>query len=752
MAQRNYRAPSATGLPVVEHGDWLISALLFVAIGAALGGLSAVLTDIPWWFVGAATAAMVLLAGATARALTHQRLWGAVAALLAGVFTITAFFAPGSAILGIIPTFDTFGALGEVEQEGAASIAQQALPADAGQGIVYLVCLGVAAIAFSADTFAFAARTPALTAIPLVVLLLVPSFVQSGVSNPVFFVLTAMAWLGILLLRAGPVGRRAAVVVGAVSVVAALVIPVVLPPVGSGASEAGAGGVSTGLNPILTLGADLRRTDPTLAVTYTTTAVGGVYLRLVALDDFTGRSWVPSSTDPVVGNDVESIDAAPGVGAEIAVTEQVTQVSVANIASRWLPVPYAPTTVTGLDGDWSWLPEALTIRTEASNARNQQYDVVSTQAAPSIEQLVAADMTDDPTLDPYLEVPEDLPPIVAETALEVVGDAASSYEMAIALQEYFTGGDFVYSVDAPVEAGYDGSGAEVLGQFLVAKSGYCVHFSSAMAAMARTLGIPARVAVGFVPGEATTTEGGEAEEYRVTTDDFHAWPELYFEGIGWVRFEPTPGRGIAPAFAPLSADDPTTPDIDESVPPAPSSAASATPTPSASASPDLPAEELADPSSASSDAATSAATWGTSLGVLAALLLATPALLRIVRRRIRLTAVARGSAASAWEELHDTAFDLGLHPGEALTPRQVAADLGERLDADGAAALARVRAAFEQESFAGRAGDPTAADLRRVIRSLRRSAGLWRSAVATAVPLSLVARWLPQRRAVPGLR
>src|SRR5690606_27230805 len=76
-------------------------------------------------------------------------------------------------------------------------------------------------------------------------------------------------------------------------------------------------------------------------------------------------------------------------------------------------------------------------------------------------------------------------------------------------------------------------------------------------------------------------------EYNVDTFDLHAWPELYFSGIGWIRFEPTPGRGYPPAFAQLVEDDPATPDIDESVPEAEQTQA---PTTETTAAPTLPDE------------------------------------------------------------------------------------------------------------------------------------------------------------------
>jgi hypothetical protein len=342
-------------------------------------------------------------------------------------------------------------------------------------------------------------------------------------------------------------------------------------------------------------------------------------------------------------------------------------------------------------------------------------------------------------MEKYLQLPADLPTVVEETATELAAGLGTNYDRALALQDFFRGGDFVYSEEAPVEERYDGSGASVLDAFLEAKAGYCVHFSSAMAAMARTLGIPARVAVGFTPGEGVTDESGRLEQYRVTTTNLHAWPELFFAGIGWVRFEPTPGRGEVPEFAPLTEDDPATPDVDESEVPAPAS------TTAPSAAPNLPPEEVpdeADPGVTGPTVASPVPWWLGLVGALVLLVLA-PWAVRATRRRRRLALVANGSATAAWEELRDDADDLGLATSDARTPRQLAADLADHLDDDGARALARLRTALEAEAFAERPGDPDPADLRTVSQSLRRSAGLTARVSAMLLPRSLFAAWLP---------
>lgn len=720
--------------------EWLLSGLMLAAIGFASAGLTSVLTDFMWWFVMMGVAVVVLGAAAAVRQVARNRWWSALAAAAASAVVLTVFFAPGSAFLGVIPTPDTLGAFRALDEAGRDSITSQTVPADATTGIVFLLCVGVAVIATVMDIVAQTLRAPAVAGIPLLVLLLAPSFVDPDFTDPVMFTLTAVTYLGMLLVTGKRVGRRTAVSIGATALIGALLLPVLLPRIEPGTAAAGGGsGLSTGINPIITLGNDLRQGTPTLALTYTSTELGGTYLRLTALDDFTGTSWEPTNTALVEGNDVAQIGAAPGLGSQVPVRPTTTEVTVGTILSRWLPAPYAPTSVTGLAGDWSWEPDALAIRTGNSNARGQQYTVQSVTIAPSVDQLVAAGTTVETGFERYLEVPADLPAVVGSTAREVTAAATSNYERAVALQDYFRGGDFTYSEQAPVQNGYDGSGAEVLAAFLEAKAGYCVHFSSAMASMARTLGIPARVAVGFTPGEAVTDPETASIEYRVTTTNLHAWPELYFVGIGWVRFEPTPGRGEVPEFAPLAQDDPSTPDVDESVPPArPTAVPTATPT----RAPQLPDE--VPQSSAAPDAADRLPSIGWLFGALAVALLLTPWALRVIRRNRRLAAVDSGSALAAWDELRDTAVDLGLRPGESLTPRQLSRDLARSLDEKGAQALLRLRTAIEAESFAGALAEPTVDDVRAVRRSLGRHAGLATRIAAAFVPRSVLGRWLPR--------
>ena len=132
----------------------------------------------------------------------------------------------------------------------------------------------------------------------------------------------------------------------------------------------------------------------------------------------------------------------------------------------------------------------------------------------------------------YLELPADFPQSVSATAVTVTAGQPTMYDKMMALQDWFRS-EFQYSLDVP--QGHSNSAIEA---FLRQRIGYCEQFAGTFAAMARSLGIPARVAVGYTPG----LRQGDGSR-QVLGKNAHAWPEIWFDGLGWVPFEPTPGRG-----------------------------------------------------------------------------------------------------------------------------------------------------------------------------------------------------------------
>ena len=727
-----------------RRSSWPLTLAMLLALAVVAGGFGGVLKDIEWWFVVVVSTAIVLSAAAVARTFSTRRWLPTVSALLAAVVVPTLFFAADASLIGLVPTFDTLDRFQALASAGAESIATQNVPAAPTTGIVFLLVIGFAAVAVLIDTIAFISRWPALVGLALLSLLIVPSSIDPSLSDPFFFLLTAGAYLLFLFLLSDRKQGGTALAIGAVGVVGSLILSIVLPSVTPNDPDTQrSAGYATGINPIINLGSDLRRPNPITALTYTTTSNAEQYFTLSVLDDFSRDIWEAAvPTDGV--EDLEEIGEAPGRSRDLERTEVTTDITVGNVQGRWLPVPYAPRSITGLVGDWFWVPETLSVRTMISNTRAQRYTVTSETITPTREQLEDAGTTVPDGFEKFLDVPRDLPPNVAARATSVVGDARTNFDKAMALQTYFRSSEFTYSEDAPVEEGYDGSSAEVISRFLDAKSGYCVHFSSAMAAMARTLGIPARVAVGFTGGTSERNIETQETTYTVTTDELHAWPELYFDKLGWVRFEPTKSRGTVPVFPNGSTDDPD----DTSATPTPTDG----PSSSASAPP---RDDSGSTSTGAAAAATPATIGGSALIVGLLVLLFLPLIVRAARRRARFADSARtGSALGPWQDLLDTARDLGWPIAGTQTPRQAATALLERLagsrgvDTDVTSGLDALRRAVEREVFSGTptAGQPSGPGrewvrhTRAITRALRTSAGLRRRIPARLFPASVLTR------------
>ena len=407
----------------------------------------------------------------------------------------------------------------------------------------------------------------------LLAVLMLPAVLKPQSIGAWYFLLAAAGYLVLLAvgsrreqrapgtpLTRGWLGKSAAV--SATALTAALLLPAVLPGFTAGAFPEGSkfnfwsGG--TGLNPIVTLGNDLRQPQSAGRITYATSAEDPLYLRSATLEDFSGRRWSPDLRRDERLDGVASMTQSAGDGPGTAGTPVVTRISSTSYASPWLLAPYYPLSVSGANGEWSWDPKTMTVLDKGSNsAPGQDYQVLSVAARVTPEQLSASPAALPEGMDPvFTELPDDVPAAIGEAAADAVGNASTPYAKAMAIQNYLRGPQFTYSLDAPVEGGYDGNGMDVLAEFLDRKAGYCIHFAAAMTVMARQEGIPSRMALGYAPGQATgeapdgTGPNGEAlREFEVDSTDAHAWPELYFEGAGWVRFEPTPSRGSVPDYA-----------------------------------------------------------------------------------------------------------------------------------------------------------------------------------------------------------
>jgi len=688
---------------------------LLLALGAelaAFAGLHVLFREAWWWLAGAAFAIVATAAAATARRALRRRrgrswLPTAIGALVT-LLLVWIVYAPGAlpiAPRGEAGVLDRFGALLDA---GATSIRTQAIPANATDGIVFILVLAVAALALLGELVVLGVRLPGLVLVPVAVLLGIPLAVRADVADPLWYVVAGALCLALLAgtrgagtrtRRAG--GRARALgpgIAGAGILVLSLAAPSVLPS--ATPPDVQSGGLVASINPIVDVGENLRRGQPQEVLRYDTDNNRSVYLRLATLGDFNGDVWTPLPAEDDPSRAVSAFPAPPGLGEGIAREDRSVEVDVGSIGGRWLPVPYPATSVTGVGDGWYWEPDGLAVRGFGVNIFGLDYQADYLDVRPTADELRAPLAPGDQAAS--LALPAGLPDVIRDTALEVAGDEPTDYDRAVALQDWLRGPEFTYSLDAPVEEDFDGAGADAIARFLDVKSGYCVHFSSAMALMARSLGIPARVVVGFAPGSPTQ----DRSAYVVTTHDEHAWPELYFSGVGWVRFEPTPGVGSVPNYganAPAGEDDGSTPT------PTPTSAPSSTATAGPSDRPDV------DPGAPTGSAAQSVAGWHTAGIVLAVLLvLAIPAITRALLRAGRLRRIRRGedAASTAWDELRDTLVDLGYDAPVELTPRQLESELGRE------GPLGDLVAAVERGAY-GPDADP--ARLVATLRAARRS-------------------------------
>lgn len=142
----------------------------------------------------------------------------------------------------------------------------------------------------------------------------------------------------------------------------------------------------------------------------------------------------------------------------------------------------------------------------------------------------------------YLQLPKSLPARVTELAEELTAGATTPYDKVMAIQEYLRKLPYDPKIKLPTTGNYD-----AVDWFLFTQKGYCDYFGTVMAIMLRSVGVPARLATGYLPG---FYDYGFAR-YEVSENDGHAWTEVYFPEYGWIDFEPTPGR--APISRPLGS-------------------------------------------------------------------------------------------------------------------------------------------------------------------------------------------------------
>ncbi|MEV7608187.1 DUF3488 and transglutaminase-like domain-containing protein [Microbacterium sp. NPDC089320] len=720
-------------LPV---GTVLPSVLAAVAGLVAMWPFTSVIEPGSWSFAVLAVIVVTALTGMTCRTLMRGRpAWARdlvtiVVQILVVMGTVVLLVAGDTAVFGVVPTEATFYTFQVLAASAWEEIAFGSAPLAASPGLQAVMGLGFGVVAILLDQLV-AQRGAILASLLTAVVGSMPMIATLGGVNVVWFVLLGILILVLLRYTAAQnpeSPRRTSVGVAAGVGVAALAATVIIAPVVPVSASLAGTGTGVTVDASLRLGDDLRQPNPVEVLTLATTADTAPYLRLTTLSAFDGRVWEPDRGDLQAQSDGFGPDEW---GADIETTDQNTSIRVIRMSSSWLPVPYPATSVQGLSGAWRVSPENRTLASRDGDAVGNDYTVRSLEVSPTLEQIRALPAAS-PIVDPDAE-PVDLPDVIGDTAAEVTADATNDYDRLIALQSWFRS-QFAYSLETPVDEGFDGTGADAVAEFLEVRSGYCIHFAGAFALMAESLDMEVRIVVGYLPGVLTETTRGDEAVYSVSSDQLHSWPEVLFPGVGWVPFEPTASLGVPTAFSAAATAGGGT-------------GGAATPAPTAAPS----TEQTSGPELEREDAGDNAGATGelrrldptpvvlTTSAVLVALLL--PAFARLALRFTRRSRARTGDAGAAWAELRATMQDLRVPLSDAETPRMRGDDLVRdiRVDAD---AMRVLVAAVEQASYA-RAGasatrdlDPALVD---VTAQLRRSVDRWTRVHAFLLPRSLFA-------------
>jgi len=710
------------------------------AVLLAAAGMIPLLEDLSWALPAIVMVVVIAALGAASRAIALPLPLVPIVQALGLILTLTAMAASSQAWAWVVPTPEAWDVIGSLVQQGLQDARDFAAPAPPFAGLVLLMVGGIGLVALATDTLFVSVRAPLLAGLPLLALYLAASLIPVGGAPWWSVALAVCGWLLILAadqrdrVRAwgglDPTVRvrglsAPARRIGIVAIVAASAVGVLLPtsvnaPWRSGDGAGGGTAVEGGpvlLDPLVSMRRNLVQSNDTEVLTYRTEAEDPSYLRVTVLEDFDGTTWrtrpgLETGRDPGVplpANVLSDVIAADESNRVRGGASYTYDIEVASLENAYLPLPYPVSEVAdvaGLGSGWRLDPSTGVAFSEDRPASGLAYRVAALDPLIQPGQLRESVAADGDRW-PLLNLPGGLDPIIGRLAREATAGADTPYDRALALQRWFTReGGFTYSTG--VRSGAD---ADYLAEFLRDRVGYCEQFAATMAVMARDLGIPSRVVVGF-------TQGAQAEDgsWRVTVRDAHAWPELWFDGVGWARFEPTPRSGgsvQAPAYAPTPAGALDTSDEGRGL------------------------IDVGGDGPAAADRADEGSWPGAVLAGVAALVvlvlaaLALPMLRRIVRRRRWLHG--RDYAAvvdGAWAELGALAVDLGQPWSPTSTPRQQTERLTRGMPEQATAALQRVRREVERIRYARpdatvvgsgsrERAEAVRADVRTVTRELR---------------------------------
>ena len=468
-----------------------------------------------------------------------------------------------------LPTFSSLDELGNTISDGSDLFFGQKLPLEGGEGLQVLFAALMVPVLILVDWSAFRYVKASETVIPYLGLFLL--FLYTGEKQD--SILDAAIFLGVMsvfvlshrtafsperkaLYQKAPKSKswNSQFKVGVPIAILAILLSVALGPIipGSRADAllqigSGSGGGDNSrllFNPLVDIRGNLVD-NPDVELFRVNSEINS-YWRLAALDSFDGNVWSHQGQY----NEAEGKLASTPGDSNILLVNQEFEIKA--LATGWVPVAYRPISISansenaeldsepsGEGAEFRYDNNTSTIITRRSSLF-EGYKYTVTSVVPSITgaqiDALSEESIPNDVLNSNIDLPVNFSTSIRALAQELTASGQTSYQKALLLQNWFRS-NYEYSVNIP-----SGHTKNRLEQFLFEdRVGYCEQFAAAYSVLARSIGIPARVAVGFTSGERLA-DGSPIVSVR--GEYAHAWPEVYLPGVGWTPFEPTPSRGI----------------------------------------------------------------------------------------------------------------------------------------------------------------------------------------------------------------
>ncbi|HEV7649521.1 MAG TPA: DUF3488 and transglutaminase-like domain-containing protein [Actinophytocola sp.] len=525
----------------------VVAAVTTLCASLALAG---VIDGLRWWGYAGVAVTVVTAAGLGLRAVRTPILLVGLAQMFALLCLLVALFTD-KGVLGLLPGPAALGELGDVLRTSIEVVRTGVPPVDATPAVLCLVVIAIGLVAVLVDTLAVSAGTPAACGLVLLCVYAVPASLADEMLPWWAFVLGAVSFAALLAVdgahrhqqwrnrpvvqgTSAGVGSPAALVSGAVAI--ALFAGATVTFIGTvgqlpgGQGNGGQGGL--GLNPFTQLRGMLDQDGNVELFRVRGLGDDGRYLRALTLGDFNSNGGWGGANRLQDGVSADRpLPPPPGTETFGPSADTVDiEIEPVNSKDKWAPVFGSPRRLRDLPVGMRYDPTGGMVFSERSQTL-PTYVEEADLSAPTARQMRDALPASPRDIDPRYFAQNGIDRQVRQLAERLTSGLGPTFDKVKAIQDYFAPSNgFVYETETAT-----GSDEDALTDFLFrSKSGFCEQYASSMAILLRAAGIPSRVAMGY-------TAGFESGDYRsITTQNAHAWVEVFFPGLGWQLFDPTP--------------------------------------------------------------------------------------------------------------------------------------------------------------------------------------------------------------------